>query len=608
MSLTSSPDFQIRPEDKAFDTLFPADDPLTNSFDDYLNENYDLSDDDNKETFDTFLEFFEKEATGRGNGCLSPIGRSTSQEASPPQPWRKGLWCLDQNGASLPGSVTQGRDSSVQNGDGNAWNRKEAVNHKARGKAFTNFSRPGPRSPPHTPSHKGIKSMPTTIPRTAKSSRRVPQAFSREGTLSPKLSYARNQHNNQMAYQESLQRHLQNFHLLAGDEAGALSPPPSGRLARPEYLAQVNAANVARNGAVVNNQALTTPIADADVPYPSVEHGCAAVVSGVESVFYSNGANTMLTPHYQALNPADYLHDPHEQTETVWTAETLEFSIGSEHPYDSQSGYKYLGDMQQCWPPSTSSASQPDACHSYQEHCPTIAAPTPQRPTHQLLQNPVSPQLEGLGIHYSGIDSVTAGRTKPALSPLEPAYSYPHLPEIAQEPIHTFEDTSPFTTPRRRHPTDLYPSRSTSPTISPTNTKHSYTATSRSLRQASPSRQSARRKSIGAPKASSLTNSHHHNNSTSKAPRTPRTPKTPTGSGFGAIDFVNLTPKDSVKLLSDVAPSGSSKTRARRAQEARDKRRKLSEAAVRAVRRAAKAAGGDVGDGEVEALERAILA
>jgi hypothetical protein len=63
-----------------------------------------------------------------------------------------------------------------------------------------------------------------------------------------------------------------------------------------------------------------------------------------------------------------------------------------------------------------------------------------------------------------------------------------------------------------------------------------------------------------------------------------------------------------VKLLSDVAPSGSSKTRARREQEARDKRRRLSEAAVRAVRRAAKAAGGDVGDREVEALERAILA
>ena len=73
-----------------------------------------------------------------------------------------------------------------------------------------------------------------------------------------------------------------------------------------------------------------------------------------------------------------------------------------------------------------------------------------------------------------------------------------------------------------------------------------------------------------------------------KTPKTPRTPRTPTGSGV--IDFVNFTPKDSAKLLSDVAPSGSSKTRARREAEAKEKRKRLSEAAVKAVRRA----GGDV--------------
>src|SRR2546423_13562380 len=118
MSLASSPDFQIRPEDKAFEMFCSADDSLTNSFDNYLNENYDLSDGDNKETFDNFLDFFEREATNRGNGCLSPIGRPTRQEALNPQPWRKGLWCLNRNGASLSESVTQGRGSSVPNGDG----------------------------------------------------------------------------------------------------------------------------------------------------------------------------------------------------------------------------------------------------------------------------------------------------------------------------------------------------------------------------------------------------------------------------------------------------------------------------------------------------------
>lgn len=54
--------------------------------------------------------------------------------------------------------------------------------------------------------------------------------------------------------------------------------------------------------------------------------------------------------------------------------------------------------------------------------------------------------------------------------------------------------------------------------------------------------------------------------------------------------FVNFTASDSEKLLSGVAPSGSSKTKARREKEAEDKRRRLSEAATRAIMDA----GGDV--------------
>ncbi|KAF7953285.1 hypothetical protein EAE96_006496 [Botrytis aclada] len=67
-------------------------------------------------------------------------------------------------------------------------------------------------------------------------------------------------------------------------------------------------------------------------------------------------------------------------------------------------------------------------------------------------------------------------------------------------------------------------------------------------------------------------------------------PRTPT-SGRGMVDFVNYTPDDSRKILTGVAPSGSSKTKARREKEAMEKRRKLSQAALKAIR----AAGGDVG-------------
>ena len=58
--------------------------------------------------------------------------------------------------------------------------------------------------------------------------------------------------------------------------------------------------------------------------------------------------------------------------------------------------------------------------------------------------------------------------------------------------------------------------------------------------------------------------------------------------GFGG--FVNFTPNDGASLMVGVAPSGSSKTKARREKEAMERRKKLSEAAMKAVA----AAGGDV--------------
>ncbi|KAF4880575.1 Developmental regulatory protein wetA [Colletotrichum siamense] len=71
-----------------------------------------------------------------------------------------------------------------------------------------------------------------------------------------------------------------------------------------------------------------------------------------------------------------------------------------------------------------------------------------------------------------------------------------------------------------------------------------------------------------------------------------RTPSLGGGMGAAAegLGFVNFTPSDKNILMTGVAPSGSSKTKARREKEANEKRRRLSEAAIKAV----KAAGGNV--------------
>ncbi|KAF3357856.1 hypothetical protein VdG1_05521 [Verticillium dahliae VDG1] len=60
--------------------------------------------------------------------------------------------------------------------------------------------------------------------------------------------------------------------------------------------------------------------------------------------------------------------------------------------------------------------------------------------------------------------------------------------------------------------------------------------------------------------------------------------------GGGGGGFVNFTPSDHTLLMTGVAPSGSSKTKARREKEALEKRRRMSEAALKAVA----AAGGDI--------------
>ena len=86
---------------------------------------------------------------------------------------------------------------------------------------------------------------------------------------------------------------------------------------------------------------------------------------------------------------------------------------------------------------------------------------------------------------------------------------------------------------------------------------------------------------------------------TSRHRRTKSTNSTPRQSqNLEKSAFVNFTPHDSNKILSGVAPSGSSKTKARREKEAADKRRRLSQAAVRAVVEAG---------GDIEALSKAGL-
>ena len=580
MSLASSPDCQMRAEDKALKLLFQTiEDPLTNSFDDYINQAlYELSDDDKEDFFIGDVgDLFDSEAFSSGTSSQSPAGASARYKESSPEPWRKGLWCLNQNGPLVQRDVIE-KPYYLDGGHNQL---------KALGQPLTQSEFLTPRSPPSTPSQKETKRL-ATSPKAAniQQSPYARQTFSREVTLSPSPMYARLP-NGKMPHHETWQRDFQNFHLQVHDDGLPLSPPPSGRPIQHENATRTNAVNVAQNGSHLQTSSLMLPSYDVNQAIPSIEQlDPDLYVPRPVPTFLPSGPTLLSSPTDQNILSSHYPLQPQVQTTPIWNTQTVDTGNCAGFVYEPES-QTVEGVQSQTWWPSPPATSDQSGASSYEQlqddYYPQIAAPSAQRPVHQLISSPSQNfHSEGLMIQYPSDDSHApkSDQTKPtpASSAMTASFSsaseYPPLPALKSHSYHrAFAPTSPFTTPRRRN----QPSPDRSASISPTNR-------GRSTRQTSPTR-SSRRKSMGNPKASGV----------SKTPRTPKTPKTPNG-GF-EMNFVNLTAADSAKLLSDVAPSGSSKTRARREQEAKEKRRRLSEAAVRAVRRAG---------GDVKALEQAI--
>ena len=110
------------------------------------------------------------------------------------------------------------------------------------------------------------------------------------------------------------------------------------------------------------------------------------------------------------------------------------------------------------------------------------------------------------------------------------------------------------------------------------------------IRSISPSPPATEPRSSKRASSSRRASRHRRAKSTTATPRQP--------AGQDKTGFVNFTAQDSTKILGGVAPSGSSKTKARREKEAADKRRRLSQAAVRAVVEAG---------GDLDALSKAGL-
>lgn len=171
----------------------------------------------------------------------------------------------------------------------------------------------------------------------------------------------------------------------------------------------------------------------------------------------------------------------------------------------------------------------------------------------------------GLGISYDTI----------LLSNVSAASDYAALPATAYQPLPQPTPKGYYVSPHQPSGLPCTPRRQTAPRMQ--SESPSPPMTEPRSRRASGSR-------------SRRTSKHRRAKSTTGTPRHSQ--------NLEKGGFVNFTPYDSNKILSGVAPSGSSKTKARREKEAADKRRRLSQAAVKAVVEAG---------GDIESLTRAGL-
>jgi hypothetical protein len=574
MSIADSPDCLFRAEDKTLQMLFPSIEQ-TNNFDEFLNDGLYASAQQD-ESSQSPENYAAREPHATDYPRLPSLG-STILERSPPQIWRKGLWCLNQ---TPPTKLSVEKTRKAEGGG------TISTSHLLHN---NNFAVRNHKSPEVSPSLTTTKRF-ATNPCAAKYRHKVhePTQIVRDATLSPSPMYAHLPLQSKMEQVEMWQQGFQNFHLQAPHHSS--STPPNS----PSKVPQ-------RDAARYNNTNMVAQNAGIGVAIPHY-HGLA-MGSGLPVNYASRQG--FLGPGGAPIWATKSLHSSNSSHQSY---ETMPPSHHSGH--SAQSSLDRLQtQMLKYWSPAINPATShwdsqtPDVYHS-------IAAPAPQRLTATRTIRDFD-HLGGLGTQYPELEQMedavledepqyfrrVASNPTKAHSPSRRIHGdVPPVPPLPFPGSHAFQNLSPFTTPRKQRRS---PSRSPSPPLSPT------AMTPRSLRVRSPTRTDHghshhRRKSVhksGPIKDNgenvSSTSGRARSRSSSKAPRTPKTPKTPNG-GF-AIDFVNFTSKDSTKLLSDVAPSGSSKTRARREAEAREKRKKFSEAALKAVT-----------SGDVEALKKAI--
>lgn len=608
MSLANSPDCLFRPEDKALHNLFPtASEVNHNYFNDFFNEelyNCASSNEERvKDEDDDSTDLFTLNLSDSTDSCEQ--GRDVHQsQQSLPQPWRKGAWSLGRSDSPLHvGKTRKTQDAPVAN----ISPAHLVTNGDFARERFFDTTSPSP----------------DRLQLSHCSDYFNQQRLSMETSLSPSPMYSGRLHDDKSGFVDAWQQDFDHFNLGFDDEyiqplssnSGAFQTHPDVRFGystrsvapRGRNMEGIRAATMHNMSRIGARQSLNQSSRDLSAIMNSNQGATArnkiSQTSGQDNLFAG-------PPNLEEQAAYRFINEDLQPMSDWNTSESLHSSNSSSNSHVSSSSTEnHQQAMYNTAPPHTwwsppQSVVETQSIHMPKQEHPELHQPKPRRATHHILSPdytidnnfPVPyPSADEIGIaipyqpvstHHNNVHTTPQRQNKSRSYHTNGLSSYPPLPP----PGYAYQDESPFTTPRRRA---IARSRSPSPSASPTRR----TSRSRVGQQKSPTRRdpsSHRRKSIAKSGPKGAETPRHR--SLSRPPRTPKAPRTP-GENQG-IGFVNFTPKDASKLLNDVAPSGSSKTRARREQEAREKRKKLSEAAIAAVRQAG---------GDVTALERAIL-
>ncbi|KAF9891972.1 hypothetical protein FE257_002936 [Aspergillus nanangensis] len=536
--------------------------PFDHSFNDLFSQYVDMdptNPDGNKDvSFSGDLDqIFSLDSLSSDCGDHSPTLSTSKPALQSPQSWGKDLWCMPQEAVS---PAEQQTPLAFQDNVHPPAVSDLSVNLDASAANRITDNR-SPSTPPTTPSRKSKSALVTP-----KSIRRHREPNDRRALLrkqsSPSLNRSSQLQKQRMAYPEAWAQRFQNFSYRNSDDRLPLSPPPSDILVQHENLgADSSAVHMNHPGDSAEmphhfDSNIFTQSPAISMPSPSTG------VLGRPQRYINHSNNSTLTSSPPSAD--DIFSSPHSsdpQSMSSWHSDSLGTAA---LPFTPD---LHSHDAQAWWSPMTSRV--PQRHPSYQQ---MVASPVPQRPLqnsnnqHDMLQGGLMIQLDPSQFDMSGAPNSSFPSSSLSSAPNTQEshpYNHPAVPTPQK-----FVDSSSFNV----HTTSRSPSLSPRADASPKDG---------SMMRNGAIMKTSRRSNGNGRKLSGHSMS---------APKPAKGPSVSPKNKSVTVSFVNFTPSDSKKILTGVAPSGSSKTKARREQEARDRRRKLSEAALNAVRKA----GGDV--------------